>query len=191
MTQIENLMAKAKEAYDKGNFGYAHALFEQILLQNPENSEAVHYLHISNFKIYDRKKIGILTNGFRFIFSIPVLILAQIFYIAENPGAKKLFESLLRKFPKNISYLKKLAKIYNFENNRIAEVFTLREILILDNKNIDALVDLGKIYTKEGDLQNAKKIYETLNKIAKNHHAAIEGLKNLAALEAIEERKKD
>lgn len=64
--------------------------------------------------------------------------------------------------PENPNIMTNLAMAYYFKGERDLAVETLKKVIVLDDKNSDAKINLATIYFKDGDINNAEKIYKTV-----------------------------
>ena len=97
--------------------------------------------------------------------------------------SKFLFQRSIVFNPKDVNSYLYLAKIYNFEENKIEEEKNIHTALLLDPKNEEATFMLMKIELKKSNYSKVKELVETFSKVCKNmckkKDLILDSLKNL------------
>lgn len=94
-------------------------------------------------------------------------------YTNNNKQAEKKLQSIIRKYPNSQTAHKKLAELYEKENN-IEEAIREYEISIDNDYNEKIYTKIGSLYEKIGRNENAKTIYEFIVKEnPKNYEASM------------------
>ena len=85
--------------------------------------------------------------------------------------------------PKDINSYLYLAKIYNFEENKLEEEKNINTVILLDPKNEEAIYMLIKIELKNSNYLKVKELNETFSevctKLCKKKKSILEALKDL------------
>ena len=191
-TNLDNMLAKGQDLLEKDNAEYAFTLLEPLISLYPDNEKLIHLFHMAAIK----RTLASMPNAFKrvlpmFVYS-PLLVVAYLAYLLESHAlAIKVYEKLFKKMPLCIFLLEKLAQIYHKQDASEAERLCYEEILLINTRHTNTLKQLGKIYSTHGDLEKTRHFYEQLIEINPSDPETQEGMKNLAALEAIQKGKWD
>lgn len=182
----KDLLKKALDLFESHEYAYAYTLLADLFKQNPHNNQIQHYLHTCGIKKYQTNPDSVIKYWIKTIIFTPYDIYALFtLLIEDNLKARLTYEKLIRLFPVNLRFFKKLVLIYERSKTAKTIQFLLEEIRLIDPLDQWALKRLGEVYLKQGQLSEARKIYDQLRIVYSEDPEVIRGLKNLVALETL------
>lgn len=95
----------------------------------------------------------------------PKLLGYSFFSRGDLPEAARVFESLLRRWPRDLDVLQTLGEVYAEQGNAPRAEKMLRRAIELDPKYSLAYINLANLYYKRGQFNQAADIFATLVKI--------------------------
>lgn len=165
------LYHQGKSSEATGDFQTAQQFYEKAIKLNKNKIEARYALaKVLSWKEETRSRALQLYQGLSGQAPNRADILLDyantLYWNQQYDKALQLVDTLLRRSPKNISYLHLRSDILLAAGQRDQSLETTNKILLLDPTNKEALINKANIYYWKGDFSIAAKYYEDL--IAKN-----------------------
>ena len=177
---------KALNSLKRDNYDYAIELLTGIIAINQEFAEARHFLRVAQRKKYIGAPPSKLSEAISNIISIGYFIKALIFKLRNEPSLAILeYEKILANNPFSIWALLEQGKTFLYMELRDSAIYCFEEIYAVEQNNMTALKNLGKLYIDKGDYDRARASYKKLMEVHPHDHDAEKGLRNLDALGAI------
>jgi len=192
---FDNLSAPAEEFFEKGlaafkkkNYGYAIALFTEVLNVHPDFFPAEQHLWLAlreKRKISSFSLLTFISEKIKIFF----LTIKVFLYLASNrsDSAIVLQKKIVLLNPDNISSLSRLATFLIRQKHIDQAKIILEQILLIDKTNTFALRQLAILYFAENNFPKAKLLAKVLLEINPHDLPAEKIIKDIDALGAIAE----
>lgn len=181
------ILRRANEALQAGNFDYAIELFSQVVNLEPDNAQARAALRLAELTRYERKPPGVAAKAFGYVASLPTIL---FIFFARLLGRQRAViqgcEKLLRKDPKNISFLTLLGKAAYDAGYWHSGILALEHVRSTKPGHITALRYLGRLYKEVKDMPTALARYREILKLQPLDMEAERAMRDLAALEIVD-----
>lgn len=187
MIDIDKLMDKAQESFDKRNYDYAIDLSRQVIEFNPDNHTARKILRSSSVKKCELQKsrpsaILSLITGF-----IPIIKISIFSMLKKYDRILQAGEEFLSKNPFSIWGRFTVAdalKQLNYVDSAIEEFEALASLVSSD---IKVLKSLGELYRLKNDMKKSLSYYQMVLSLRPSDLEATRALKDLSALTMLHE----
>lgn len=184
---IKDQYEKASMAVDTKNYDYAIELLTHLIKIRPDFAQARQLLILAEIKGFEKNKPNILLRVIRRLFSFINVFIALISETqGNNYKAISLYESILRKDPKNTGAMVRLGNLLKIEGLTKASAVTLENVIIITQKSALAYELLGELYSDLGNYDRARFCFKSVIKLKVHDANAERGLKNLDALSTID-----
>ncbi len=181
-------LSKALKLFENHEYAYAQNLLDGLTHSHPQDGRIRHYQHVCRIKNAQLKKTSLIAYSLKHIFTFHLKTYGLfVFLIEDNRKSQSIYTHLIQHFPLQTGYYWQLIALLN-RQNKPKEILTyLQEILLIDPVNIKALKQIGEIYIKQGQLQEAKTTLNKLKALAPQDADIQRAFKNLSALEALKQ----
>lgn len=191
--QLANIAPEIKSLYEKGvtaterkNYDYALQLFNHALSLQQDFTLARHSLHQACRKKFTEVPPSQITLGFNKIKAQIIALKSTAMDLKGNSlGAIIQCEKALRFDPDNVGVLIQLSASLEKEGMIESAIRTLEETLSINNKNVNALRRLARLYAKTENFDGARDCYRAILEIMPHDIEADGAIKDLDAGETI------
>jgi tetratricopeptide (TPR) repeat protein len=177
---------KGKSAFDRNNFDYAVAIFNQVLAQEPGFYECREFLRAAQSK----KNSGSSTFFKKMLSgagSSPLLAKAQIESMKNPLDAIKTAEQILNSDPNNGSAHKLLADAAMAADFPKTAVLSLKIVVKNSPKDEESQKNLARAYSASGQGEKAEQILSDLMRAHPNDLRLVDELKDISARKTLAE----
>jgi tetratricopeptide (TPR) repeat protein len=177
---------KGKTAFDRQNFDYAIAIFNQVLEQDPAFYDCREALRASQFK-----KSGGSTTFFKKMLSgtgsAPLLAKGQIALMKEPKDALKIAEQILNTDPNSASGHKLLGEAAMLADLPKTAILSLEIVTRNAPKDEEAKKNLARAYSAAGQGDKAEAIFTELMRLHPGDLKLVQELKDISAKKTLKE----
>jgi predicted O-linked N-acetylglucosamine transferase (SPINDLY family) len=181
VVSLPALFNTAQQQRNAGNFAQAEAIFRQVLAQQPNHAEALHWLGITYYQTGKnaaaieliKKSIALNPESSIYYCNFGVVLSAQ----KQIAAAIAAYQQSLRLKPDNASALSNLGNAYTDVCQFDAAIQCYQHALSLNPNNLGACLNLGEAYRLSGKLSQAIDCYQKILLTQPQH---IDTLFNLA-----------
>jgi predicted O-linked N-acetylglucosamine transferase (SPINDLY family) len=181
VVSLPALFNTAQQQRNAGNFAQAEAIFRQVLAQQPNHAEALHWLGITYYQTGKnaaaieliKKSIALNPESSIYYCNFGVVLSAQ----KQIAAAIAAYQQSLRLKPDNASALYNLGNAYTDVCQFDAAIQCYQHALSLNPNNLGACLNLGEAYRLSGKLSQAIDCYQKILLTQPQH---IDTLFNLA-----------
>jgi tetratricopeptide (TPR) repeat protein len=177
---------KGKSAFDRHNYDYAIAIFNQVLDQEPAFYDCREALRASQFK-----KSGGRSNFFKKILSgagsSPLLARGQLALMKEPVDALKIAEQILNGDPNSAAAHKLLGEAAMLADLPKTAILSLEIAVKNSPKDEDLKKNLARAYSAAGEGDKAETIFAELMRLHPNDLRLVQELKDISAKKTLTE----
>jgi len=177
---------KGKTAFDRQNFDYAIAIFNQVLEQDPAFYDCREALRASQFK-----KSGGSTTFFKKMLSgagsSPLLAKGQLALMKEPKDALKIAEQILNSDPNSAAGHKLLGEAAMLADLPKTAILSLEIVTRNAPKDEEAKKNLARAYSAAGQGDKAEAIFAELMRLHPTDLRLVQELKDISAKKTLKE----
>ncbi|MBN1521000.1 MAG: tetratricopeptide repeat protein [Candidatus Aureabacteria bacterium] len=190
--KVQEILIKAKHAFEKSNFGFSVELYAMVLKIDPDNEEASHMFFPSTVAFRQSKGKNPLIDVIGFIQNIPVYI-KWLIKKAQKKHEDTLYALLeiTKKEAKNFFVFKQLGNVALDLHLTNLAIHAFERFLSIRQEDVPVLKILGQIYMDIDNREKAKEIFKRIIQKSPFDSEANKGLKDISAKTTIEKSKWD
>ena len=172
---LEKLLESAMAAHQSGNYSEAAALYQEILLADPNHNEALHFFGLLKHESGESEQgLTLIERAISLAPQSPhylgnrAAILGQIGRLLE---ASKAYRKAITAAPENIDLYLGMAKVLEEMNDDASAIATLETARRLDPKHDQLCIDLARLLSQT---ERASEAVSILNEMIRRHPLLIE-----------------